>query len=127
MAQAADGVAPEKTTREELPIVPNIEKYAIFQTGGKQYQAIPGKTLAIEKVDGSVGDSVEFSEVLFRKNGEGAFEFGAPRVEGATLKASIVKQSQGPKIIVFRHKRRKKSRVKKGHRQPLTVIRIESI
>ena len=127
MAQSAEGITPDKPTREELPIVPNIEKYAIFQTGGKQYQAIPGKTVAIEKVDGDVGDSVEFSEVLFRKNGDGAFEFGAPHVEGATLKASIVKQSQGPKIIVFRHKRRKKSRVKKGHRQPLTVIRIESI
>jgi len=111
----------------KLPIVPTIEKYAIFKTGGKQYQAIPGKTVAIEKVDGNVGDAVEFAEVIFRKNGEGAFEFGTPFIEGVTLKASVVKQAKGPKIIVFRRKRRKKSRVKRGHRQPLTVVRIESI
>ena len=109
------------------PVVPTIEKYAIFQTGGKQYQAIPGKTVAIEKLDAKVGDTVEFDQVLFRKNGEGAFEVGQPFVAGAKLKASIVKQSKDSKIIVFRRKRRKKSRVKKGHRQPITVIRIESI
>jgi len=112
---------------EQKPVIPIIEAYAIFQAGGKQYQAIPGRTVAVEKLDANVGDIVEFSEVLFRKNGEGSFEFGTPYIEGAMLKASVVKQSRGPKIIVFRRKRRKKYRVKKGHRQPLTVIRIESI
>ncbi len=111
----------------DLPIVPIIEKYVIFQTGGKQYQGIPGKTVAVEKLDGEIGDSLEISEVLFRKTGEGAFEFGKPYIEGANLKVSIVKHLRGPKIIVFRRKRRKKSRVKKGHRQPITVIRIEEI
>ena len=109
------------------PITPIIEKYVIFQTGGKQYQAIPGKTVAVEKLDGNAGDPIEFKEVLFRKTGEGSFEFGAPFIEGAVLKTSIVKQDLGPKIIIFRRKRRKKSRVKKGHRQPLTVLRIETI
>jgi large subunit ribosomal protein L21 len=112
---------------KEKPIIPTFEKYAIFQTGGKQYQAIPGKTVAVEKLDAKAGDTVEFKSVLFRKTGKGAYEFGAPNIEGATLKASVIKQTQGPKIIVFRHKRRKKSRVKKGHRQPMTVVRIESI
>ena len=107
--------------------LPNFENYAIFQTGGKQYQAIPGKTIAIEKIEGNAGDILKFSEVLFRKQGEGKFEIGQPYVEKAELKASIVKQMRGPKIIIFRHKRRKKSRVKRGHRQPITVIRIESI
>lgn len=102
-------------------------EYAIFQTGGKQYQAIPGKTIAVEKLEGEAGDKIDFSEVLFRKTGEEKFEIGQPFVEGATLKASIVKQSKGPKLIVFRHKRRKKQRTKKGHRQPITVIRVESI
>lgn len=105
----------------------SFEKYAIFQTGGKQYQAIPGKTIAVEKLAGNVGDEVEFSEVLFRKTGAGKFEIGQPYLKESTLKAKIVKQDRGPKIIVFRHKRRKKQRTKKGHRQPLTVIRIESI
>ncbi len=104
-----------------------FDKYAIFQTGGKQYQAIPGKTIAIEKLEVNPGDPVDFTEVLFRKTGEGEFEFGQPFIEGAVLKASIVKHIRGPKLIIFRHKRRKKQRTKTGHRQPITVVRIESI
>lgn len=104
-----------------------FENYAIFQTGGKQYQAIPGKTIAVEKLEGNAGDAITFAEVLFRKTGDGKFEIGQPFVKGATLKANIVKQMKAPKIIVFRHKRRKKQRTKRGHRQPMTVIRIESI
>ena len=113
--------------QEVKPEVPNFEKYAIFQTGGKQYQAIPGKTLAVEKLEGEAGDKVEFSEVLFRKSSEDKFEFGSPFISGAKLKASIVKQMKNPKIVVFRFRRRKKSRVKKGHRQPMTVVRFEAI
>jgi len=102
-------------------------QYAIFQAGGKQYQAIPGKTVVIEKIDGNVGDTIEFDTVLFRKRSEKSFEIGAPFVTDAVLKGSIVKHTLDAKIIVFRHKRRKKSRVRKGHRQQRTVIRIESI
>jgi large subunit ribosomal protein L21 len=112
---------------EEKQLIPTFEKYAIFQTGGKQYQAIPGRTIAIEKLEANTGDSVEFKEVLFRKTGAGKFDFGTPYVTGATLKASIVKQVKGPKLVVFKRKRRKKFRMKEGHRQQLTVIRIESI
>lgn len=101
-------------------------EYVLFQTGGKQYQGIPGKTLAIEKIAGESGDTVEFSTVMLRKQGD-SIEIGTPFVEKALIKASIVKQMRAPKIVVFRHKRRKKSRVRKGHRQPITVIRIESI
>jgi large subunit ribosomal protein L21 len=106
--------------------VTEFERYAIFQTGGKQYQAIEGKTVAVEKLVGEAGDTVEFSDVLFRKLGDDQFEIGQPTLNGA-IKASIVKQTKGPKLTIFRFKRRKKSRVKKGHRQPLTVIRIESL
>lgn len=103
------------------------EKYAVFQTGGKQYQAIPGKTIAVEKIEGEAGAKVEFDTVLLRKNGMDNVEVGTPFVDGAVLKASIVKQERGPKIVVFRHKRRKKQRTRSGHRQPITVLRIESI
>lgn len=106
--------------------LPVFERYAIFQTGGKQYQAIEGKTIAIEKLEGQQGDTVEFNEVLLRKTGDDALEIGKPFV-GSTIKASIVKQMRGPKIVIFKFKRRKKSRVKKGHRQAITVIRVESI
>lgn len=106
---------------------PIFEKYAIFQTGGKQYQAIPGKTISVEKLEGEAGASISFPEVFFRKLDDGKFEFGQPYVSGASVKASIIKQMRNPKIIVFKFKRRKKYRLKKGHRQPQTVIRIESI
>jgi large subunit ribosomal protein L21 len=101
------------------------EKYAIFQTGGKQYQAVEGKTVAIEKIEGEDGSSLEFSEVLLVKDAA-KLEIGQPFV-GTKIKATIVKQTKGPKLIAFKFKRRKKSRVKKGHRQSLTVVRIDSI
>jgi len=101
------------------------EKYAIFQTGGKQYQAVEGETIAIEKIEGEPGAKVEFKDVLLRRTAEGV-EVGKPHLE-TPIKASIVKQMMGPKVIVFKFKRRKKVRVKKGHRQPATVIRIESV
>lgn len=103
-----------------------MDRYAIFQTGGKQYQAIEGKTVAVEKLEGEAGDQLIFNEVLFRKEAPGKFEIGEPFLK-EPVKATIVKQDKGPKLIAFRFKRRKKVRVKKGHRQPITVIRIESI
>jgi large subunit ribosomal protein L21 len=120
MAQQKESVIAEATADK-----PAFEQYAIFQTGGKQYQAIPGKTVAIEKIEGEPGSKLEFNEVLLRKNGE-KIDIGQPYLE-KPIKASIVKQMQGPKIVVFRFKRRKKSRVKRGHRQPVTVVRIDSV
>lgn len=101
--------------------------FAIFQTGGKQYQAIPGRTLAVEKLEGEAGHKIAFSEVLFRKTGQDTFEFGHPFIDGATVQTSIVKQTKSPKVIIFKFQRRKKRRTKTGHRQPMTVIRIESV
>lgn len=111
---------------EKSEKVQSFDKYAIFQTGGKQYQAIEGKTIGIEKIEGEAGSKLEFTEVLLRKLGEGKIEIGQPHLKTPVV-ASIVKQMKGPKIIAFKFKRRKKSTVKKGHRQPITVIRIESI
>ena len=103
-----------------------FERYAIFQTGGKQYQALEGKTLSVEKLQGNPGDTIEFTDVYFRKIGPNQFEIGKPTLTGA-VKASIIKEIKDPKIIVYKFKRRTKGRVKKGHRQPKTVIRITSI
>lgn len=104
----------------------NFDRYAIFQTGGKQYQAIEGKTVAVEKLEGEMGDAITFDQVLFRKEANGQFEFGKPFLS-EPIKATIVRQDKGPKVIAFRFKRRHKVRVKRGHRQPMTVVRIESI
>jgi large subunit ribosomal protein L21 len=103
-----------------------FSKYAIFANGGKQYQAIEGQTLALEKIEGEAGDKVEFSSILLRKLDEGKFEIGQPLVDGKIV-ATIVKQMKDPKVIVFKFKRRNKVRVKNGHRQPKTVVRIETI
>lgn len=103
----------------------SFSKYAIFEIGGKQYQGIEGKTVAIEKIEGNPGDTIEIKEVLLKKNND-SVEIGKPFV-ATGMKVSIVKQMKGPKIIAFTFKRRKKCRVKKGHRQPQTVIRVESI
>jgi large subunit ribosomal protein L21 len=103
-----------------------VPKFAIFETGGKQYQAIEGKTVAIEKLEGEPGSAVEFSTMMFRKTGEDTFEIGNPYLK-TVIKASIIKHERAPKVISFRFKRRKKVRVKRGHRQHFTVVRIESI
>ena len=106
--------------------IKTFDKYAIFQTGGKQYQAVEGRTIAVEKIEGESGDKIEFDKVLLKKLDEDKIEIGQPYLE-TKVKASIIKQTKGPKLIIFRFKRRKKSRVKRGHRQSLTVIRIESV
>jgi large subunit ribosomal protein L21 len=111
---------------QEKKNIPVFEQYAIFQTGGKQYQAIKGKTVAIEKLEGNPGDPLEFKDVLLRKTGDKDIQVGQPFLN-TPIKASIVKQMRGPKLVIFKFKRRKKSRVKKGHRQAITVIRIEEI
>ena len=103
----------------------SFDTYAIIQIGKHQYQALPGKTIAIQQIDGNAGEAVEFKEILLKKDKENV-QVGTPLVKGS-VKATIVKQMRGPKIIIFRFKRRKKSRVKKGHRQPHTIVRIESI
>ncbi len=112
----------DKKTEEAV-----AERYAIIQTGGKQYQAIEGKTLGLEKLEGEDGSKVEFKEVLLRKLGPDKVEIGQPFVAKAVVKAVILKQDKGPKVISFRFKRRKKVQVKKGHRQLITVVRVESI
>jgi large subunit ribosomal protein L21 len=115
--------ADKKKSEQTASLFP---RYAIFQTGGKQYQAIEGKTIAIEKIEGDAGSTIEFSDVLLRKTGDSDIQVGQPFLKNP-IKASIVKQMRGPKVVVFKFKRRKKSRVKKGHRQSITVIRIEAI
>ena len=95
---------------------------AVIRTGGKQYTVAPDDTLTIERIAGAAGDKVEFDDVLMV--GE---KVGAPTVAGAKVVASIVKQARGPHLIVFKKRRRQNSRRKNGHRQDLTVVKIEQI
>ncbi|MGZ6250732.1 MAG: 50S ribosomal protein L21 [Candidatus Chromulinivorax sp.] len=103
-----------------------FSSYVIFQLGSHQYQGIEGKTVAVQKIEGNVGDVVEIKEILLRKTSDTNVEIGQPFVQGS-VKASIVRQMKGPKLVVYHFKRRKKSRVKNGHRQQMTVLRIQAI
>src|SRR5580704_3398868 len=94
--------------------------YAVFKTGGKQYRVARG-----EKVPGNVGDAVAFQEVLLVA--DETIKLGRPLVGGAKVEAKIVAQGLGPKVIIFKFRRRKNYRRKRGHRQPFTALEITSI
>lgn len=101
--------------------------YAIIETGGKQYKVKEGDIIYIEKLDLNANDSCEFNNVL-AIFGEGSnVKFGKPFVDGAKVKASVVAQVKGKKIIVFKYKPKKDYRRKNGHRQPYTKVKIEKI
>lgn len=100
--------------------------YAVVRTGGKQVRVSPGQSLCVEKLDGGVGDTVELPEVLM-VGGEGEPRIGTPLVDGAKVVGTIRAQVRGPKITIFKLKRRKNYRRKTGHRQSYTEIRIDRI
>jgi large subunit ribosomal protein L21 len=99
--------------------------YAVIKTGGKQYKVVEGEFLKVEKLEGEIGDSIEFAEILM-VGGEKTL-VGAPLVAGASVSAKIAVQGKGKKVLVFKSKRRKDSRKLRGHRQHLTVLKIEKI
>lgn len=100
--------------------------YAVIQTGGKQYRVQAGNTVLIEKLDGSVGDSVEFNEVLML-SGDDSVAVGKPLLEGAKVTGQIVEQTRGKKLVVYKFKRRKDYRRRNGHRQYYTAVKIDEV
>lgn len=100
--------------------------YAVVRTGGKQYRVEPGNTVDIELVEGTVGETVTFSDVLLVENG-GKVQIGRPTVKGATVLATITARKRGPKLTIFKKLRRHGQQLKKGHRQELMTVRVDSI
>jgi large subunit ribosomal protein L21 len=100
--------------------------FAIVKTGGKQYRVGPGDQIVVERIEGEVGAEVALDQVLAFSDGE-MRAVGTPIVAGASVTAKIVQQPRGTKVLVFKKKRRKNYRRKRGHRQELTVLRIEGI
>ncbi len=101
-------------------------KYAIVETGGKQYRVKVGDVLSVEKLDGEAGTNVTLDRVLLI-GGNGDVQVGAPVIEGATVAATIADQYRGEKIVVFKYKPKKNYRRKTGHRQSLTRLQITGI
>jgi large subunit ribosomal protein L21 len=100
--------------------------FAVIRTGGKQYKVASGDVIEVEKLEGENGATLTLDEVLMVFDG-GSATVGTPLVAGATVTAELVRQARGPKIIIFKKKRRQNYRRKKGHRQDLTVLRITGI
>lgn len=100
--------------------------YAVIQTGGKQYRVAPGDTLMVEKLEGNVGDSVEFDRVLILSK-NGSISTGAPVISGAKVTAKIVEHTRGEKLVVYKFRRRKNYRLRNGHRQYYTAIEIADV
>ena len=101
--------------------------YAVIETGGKQVRVEEGDVVDLERLGGAEdGSEVVFDRVLMI-GGEGETEIGEPVVEGARVRAQLVGDLRGPKIVVFKFKRRKGYRRRRGHRQELQRFRIEAI
>ncbi|APT56106.1 50S ribosomal protein L21 [Roseomonas gilardii subsp. gilardii] len=100
--------------------------YAVIRTGGKQYRVTPNAVLVVEKLEAEAGQTVTFQDVLVL-GGESGLTIGAPTVAGASVTATVIEQTRGDKVIVFKKRRRQNSRRKNGHRQHMTVLRIGDI
>jgi large subunit ribosomal protein L21 len=98
---------------------------AIIRTGGKQYRVSPGSVLRVEKLPAEAGATVNF-DVLLVGQGE-TVKIGKPLVDGAKVEAQVVGHGRGPKLIVYKFRKRTNYRKKQGHRQPYTEIKITSI
>ncbi|HXJ35159.1 MAG TPA: 50S ribosomal protein L21 [Candidatus Eisenbacteria bacterium] len=99
--------------------------FAVIRTGGKQYRVEPGAVIRVEKLPGDVGAAVEFGEVLLA--GGDTIRIGTPLIEGVKVRGEIVAQGRDRKVLIFKKKRRKNYRRRRGHRQSITTVRVTEI
>lgn len=100
--------------------------YAVIETGGKQYKVREGEILEVERLDADAGETIDLDRVLLVNSGDNLI-IGQPLVDGAVVRAKVMAQAKDKKKIIFRYHNKNRYRVKKGHRQPITRLRIESI
>ncbi|WP_088891012.1 50S ribosomal protein L21 [Leptolyngbya ohadii] len=100
--------------------------YAIIETGGKQFRVEPGRFYDVERLAVDVDGAVTIDRVLFVEN-DGDISIGQPTVSGATVEATVLRHFRGKKVLVYKMKPKKKTRKKRGHRQEITRLMINSI
>jgi len=101
-------------------------KYAIVEDGGKQFKAVVGSTIEVDHFPSELGETIDLERVLLVSD-EDQVTIGTPLVKGTKVEATVVAQFKSPKVVVFRYLPKKRMRVKRGHRQQYTRLRIESI
>lgn len=128
---------PKNKKRADFSPVPRVPRgsrdrkerqfmFAVIRTGGKQYRVEPNMVLKVEKLEVEAGSTITFDDVL-AVGGESGTTIGAPTVAGAKVTATVIAQDRLKKVIIFKKRRRQNSRRKNGHRQPVTVLRIQEI
>jgi len=100
--------------------------YAVIKSGGKQYKVEPGKVVRVEKLSLETGGKVEFDKVLAVSDA-GQTTVGNPLVQKAKVTGTVVENDRAKKVTIFKYKRKKQYRVKRGHRQPFTAVQIDAI
>lgn len=98
--------------------------YAVVESGGKQYRVAPGQTVRVDRLEGELGSEVRLDKVLVLVDDQNTVTAGTPHVQGAAVTAKIVEQHRTRKILVFKYAKRKRRRVKTGHRQYYTALQI---
>jgi large subunit ribosomal protein L21 len=101
-------------------------KYAIVEDGGKQYRAVIGESIEVDRYPLEVGEEIDMDRVLLIADGENV-KVGTPFIEGAKIQATVVAHVKGPKVVVFRYKAKERIRSKTGHRQQYTKVRVDAI
>lgn len=100
--------------------------HAVFETGGRQHRVTEGDVIEVNRLETKAGESITFDKV-YMVHGDGQVSVGAPLLEGASVTGEIVEHKRGPKVISFKMRRRKGFRRKSGHRQELSVVKINGI
>ncbi|GAB4505649.1 MAG: hypothetical protein Fur0043_26460 [Anaerolineales bacterium] len=101
-------------------------KYAIVESGGKQYKAVEGETIEVDRLPARAGEKVDFSHVLMLVDGETSL-VGTPTVSDVQVSTTVLEHFKGPKVIIFKYSPKKRIRVKSGHRQQYTRLRVDAI
>jgi len=110
----------------EVKIGARTMKYAIVESGGKQFKAVEGGLIEVDRLPAEAGDEVLLSNVLLLAD-EANVAVGTPVLEGVCVKTTVVTHTKGPKIVVFKYSPKKRIRVKTGHRQQYTLLKVETI